>query len=77
MAPTKNCTPLASLYAPLEVGSTLDSAWRWGMGDDRVQPVATRRAAFCVRCRADMCDGARSGHHAGLAYSRIGLINCL
>ena len=51
--------------------------FRVEMGDDRLQPVATRRAAFYVRCRADMCEGARSGHHAGLAYSSTGLMNCL
>ena len=39
------------------------------MGVDLTQPVAMRRAAFCVRCRANMCVGAKSGHQAGLAYS--------
>ena len=66
VAPAKNCTHRMSVCS--FNGSTLASAWRWRIGEELVQPVATRRAAFCVRCRAFIWERDRSGHQARLAY---------
>ena len=42
-----------------------------------MQPVAMRRAAFCVRCSLCKCVSARLGCQAMCAYVRMGLMYCL
>ena len=50
---------------------TLDSAWRWGMGVERTQTVAMRRAALWVRWSAAMCVGpSLCTRHAGILQHR-------
>ena len=50
---------------------------REGVEVDFLQPVAIRRAVFCVVCRLCVCVFAVSGCHAVCACVSIGLMYCL
>lgn len=47
------------------------------MGVVFVQPVAMRKAVFCVVCNFCICVLDVSGCHAVCAYVRMGLMYCL
>ena len=69
------CVPLMSMWS-LRCRMYVSSC-KCVIGVELVQPVAMRKALFCVVCSFFMCVWAMSGCHAVCAYVSTGLMYCL